>query len=93
MFGYSVKYSKNIWDQLKGLKVEKLIKALEKDGWILDETRKNTSAYIKTCSEGNKRITIHYHPGKTYYNPSLLKAILDIIGWEEKDLYKLKLIK
>lgn len=88
-----MKYSKNVWDQLRGIKAKKLINALEKDNWILDETHRNTQAYIKNNPEGNRRVVIHYHPGKTYCSPKLLKLIFNAIGWEEEELKKLKLIK
>lgn len=88
-----MKYSKNIWEQLKGIEAKKLIEALKKDNWILDETRKSTQAYMKNTPGGNRRVVIHYHPGKTYRSPKLLKIIFDAIGWREKELKKLKLIK
>jgi len=37
-------------------------------------------------------VVIHYHPRKTY-GPGLLKGLLADIGWDEKDLKRLKLIK
>lgn len=88
-----MKYSKNVWDQLRGIKVKKIIKALEKDNWILDETCKNSYGYIKNTTENNRRVVIHYHPGKTYRSPKLLKRIFDAIGWNEEELKRLKLIK
>ena len=93
MFGRSVKFSKNTWEQLKALKVKRLMKALEKDKWTLDETCKNTYSYINTCDKGHRRVTLHNHPGKTFYNPNLLKHVLNAIGWNEEDLKRLKLIK
>ncbi len=39
-----------------------------------------------------KRVSIHYHPKKTY-GPKLLKKLLRQIGWTEDDLRRLKLIK
>jgi len=39
-----------------------------------------------------RRVSIHYHPHKTY-GPSMLKMLLDDIGWSEEQLRALKLIK
>lgn len=84
-------YSKNVWNQLKGLTVERLMKALKKDGWVEEPT---VGATIPFRHPGTKKIVvIHYHPKKTYRNPGLLKGILDVIGWSEKEMKNLKLIK
>jgi len=85
-----MKYSKNVWEQLKSITVERLIKALEKDGWIHDENWRQ--AYVYYNPKNGNRVTIHFHPGKTY-RPKMLKLILESIGWDEKDMRKLKLIK
>ena len=37
------------------------------------------------------RVSVHYHPKKTY-GEKMLKALLDDIGWDDKDLKRLKLI-
>lgn len=65
------------------------MKALVKDGWEREETSGATQGYYK--GEG-QRVVIHYHPKKTY-RPKLLKALIADIGWSEKDLKRLKLIK
>jgi predicted RNA binding protein YcfA (HicA-like mRNA interferase family) len=83
-------YKKNVWDQIKNITCDDIIRALLKDGFILDETKNNTSAYYHP--ESKRRITIHYHPGKTY-GPNLLKKMFDDIEWGEKDFKRLKLIK
>ena len=64
-----------------------------KDGWIKEGKRGAVQAYRKEV-EGHSvvRVTIHYHPGKTY-GVKLLKALLADIGWTEADLKRLKLIK
>ena len=81
-------FSKSVWDQLKNITPKEVISALERDGWVKDVTRGATRAYYK---EG-QRVVIHYHPKKTY-GPGILKGILGDIGWSEKDLSRLKLIK
>lgn len=99
----------NVWDQLKGLSDKDIIKALEKDGWTLDGTNKNTRAYIKGFQKpgesrdpktGIKRPyivenrRIVIHPHPgKSYGPKLLKGLLADIGWTEEDYRRLKLIK
>ena len=83
-------YSPNTWNQLKNTTADELVKALKKDGWERDEER--AGGAILAFRKSSERITIHYHPKKTY-GPKLLKGLLDKIGWSEKDLQRLKLIK
>jgi len=84
-----VKLSKQTWDQLKNITADKLIKSLEKDNWQKDVS--NGAEMIYRSPDG-RRVSIHYHPQKTY-GPKLLKSLLNDIGWSEKDMLKLKLIK
>ncbi|MBA7689326.1 hypothetical protein ES703_97832 [subsurface metagenome] len=80
-----------IWNQLKNLTCDRIMSALERDGWIRDITRGATLAYLNR--DKNRRVVIHYHPKKTYSNAKLLRGLLKDIGWNEKDLKRLKLIK
>ncbi len=85
-------YAPNIWNQLKNLTAEDIIKALQRDGWTRDPSSKGAVlAYIKYGSP-TQRVTIHFHPKKTY-GAKLLKALIDDIGWDEADLKRLKLIR
>ncbi len=84
-----MKFPKHIWNQLKNKSPKDLISALEKDGAVPDITRGAIQVY--RYPDG-RRVTIHYHPGRTY-GPKLLKALIDDIGWTEDDLRRLKLIK
>jgi predicted RNA binding protein YcfA (HicA-like mRNA interferase family) len=79
----------NMWAQLRNLTVEELIRALEKDGAIWDDSHGGVRVY--KLKSGFK-ITIHYHPKKTF-GPQLLSELLEKIGWTEADLKRLKLIK
>ena len=85
-----------IWDQIKSVTPKRLIKALKKDGWEEEDTRGATRAFVKFTANGHsdtrKRVVIHYHPRKTY-QPKLLKALIEEIGWTPEDLLRLKLIK
>lgn len=78
----------NIWNQLKSITADEIISALKKDGWEQDVTIGAVQAFRK----GNKRVTIHYHPKKTY-GVRLLNDLLDDIGWSVDDLKRLKLVK
>jgi predicted RNA binding protein YcfA (HicA-like mRNA interferase family) len=82
-------FQKNIWTQLKNKTVEEIISALEKDGWFQDTCSGAVRVYL---SPERKRVTIHYHPKKTY-KQSLLKALLNDIGWSVDDMKRLKFIK
>jgi predicted RNA binding protein YcfA (HicA-like mRNA interferase family) len=78
----------NVWRQIKNKTKDEIISALQKDGWILDESKGAEQIYLKN----NKRVSIHYHPKETF-GPKLLKNLLADIGWNEDDLKRLKLIK
>ena len=86
-------YPATVWRQLKNITVERLMRALENDGW---DKCKPSGARHPYKKEGNKgkaeRIVIHYHPKKTY-GPKMLKGLLGDIGWSSDDLKRLKLIK
>ena len=80
---------KNIWNQLKNKSADDFISALQKDGWNKDTTI--GAEQIFRHPDG-RRISIHYHPRKTY-QPKLLKRLLEDIGWTENEMKKLKFIK
>jgi predicted RNA binding protein YcfA (HicA-like mRNA interferase family) len=82
-------FSKQTWDQLKNKTAKDLMSALGKDGAVLDMTRGAVQVFLYP---DGRRVTIHYHPSKTY-GPNLLKSLIEDIGWTEKDLRRLKLIK
>jgi len=85
-------FPQHVWRQLKSVTADEIIAALKRDDYKQDPSGKDaTIAYIKEGAP-NRRIVIHYHPGKTY-GPKLLTALLDDIGWTEQDMRRLKLIK
>ena len=84
-----MKFPPDIWNQLKNKTADHLISALKKDGWNPDE--KIGAQQVWRHLDG-RRVSIHYHPKKTY-GPNLLKALLKDIGWTESDMRRLKLIK
>ncbi len=82
-------YPRHVWNQLKNLTAKDLANALEKDGWIRDE--KQGAVQVYRHPDG-KRVTIHFHPGKTY-GARLLKQLLKDIGWSIADMQRLKLVR
>lgn len=88
-------YSRPVWNQLKGLTLKELARALKRDGWIEESRAGATLGFIKTTGNGagtRRRVVLHVHPGKSL-GPRLLRALLDDIGWSEDDLVRLKLIR
>ena len=83
-------FPKNVWDQLKNITTRELIAALEKDGFRPDEELKTERIYKHP---DGRRCSIHYHKGSKCYGPKLLKGLFKGIGWSEKDLRRIKLIK
>jgi predicted RNA binding protein YcfA (HicA-like mRNA interferase family) len=77
-----------IWDQIKNISADEIVKALEKDGWMLNRSRGSRLTYLKD----NKIVSIHFHPHK-HYGHDMIKDLFQDIGWNEADLKRLKLIK
>jgi predicted RNA binding protein YcfA (HicA-like mRNA interferase family) len=84
-----MRYSGNIWRQLKNLTADDLISALKRDGWIADDCSGSYHPFINPVTRN--RVIIHYHPRKTY-GAKMLKSLLDDIGWNENDMARLGLI-
>jgi predicted RNA binding protein YcfA (HicA-like mRNA interferase family) len=82
-------YPAHVWEQLKNLTAEEIVRALKKDGWVKE---KGSGAIHVYLGPDKKRVGIHYHPHKTY-GPKLLKGLIEDIGWTESDFERLKLIK
>jgi predicted RNA binding protein YcfA (HicA-like mRNA interferase family) len=83
-------YSSHIRDQLKNLTAKDIISALKRDGW----SRDIGIGAIQVYKKASRRVSIHYHPNKTYRNPKLLDVLLGThIGWTVDDLVRLKLVR
>ena len=86
-------YPKNVWDQLKNITVERLMKALENDGWKKCKSNGARHPYTKEDNKGRAdRIVLHYHAKKTF-SKFRLNGLLDDIGWSVEDLKRLELIQ
>lgn len=81
-------FPRHVWARLKNITADELISALKKDGWERDTKR--GAQQIWKHPDG-RRVSIHYHPKKTY-QPKLLKSLLRDIGWTVDDMQRLKLI-
>ena len=92
-------FDNSVWNQLKSVTCDDLIRALLKDGWTDEEKRGATRGFFKEVTNGSpattirRRVVIHYHPKKTYGKSLLTRLIEEDIGWTPKDLVRLKLIK
>ncbi len=67
-------YSGSVWSQLKNTTADELISALEKSGWKLEPHC--TGAIQVYRNDKGERVSVHYHPKKTY-GPKLLKGLLE----------------
>lgn len=83
-------YPSHVWEQLKNITADELTRALLNDGFRSEGRRGGTLSYYNPANR--RRVTIHYHPGKTF-GPKLLKKLISAIGWNIADLKRLKLIK
>jgi predicted RNA binding protein YcfA (HicA-like mRNA interferase family) len=85
--------NKQTWAQIKSVTAQELINALRKDrqnGWEEDAVKGAEHVFLN--KKNNRRVSIHFQPGKTY-GPNLLKSLLEDIGWTDTDMRRLKLIK
>jgi len=76
---------------LKNTPVQKLIKALERDGFYLRRTGQ-TGGRINVHPD-KRRVVIHYHHGSDTLKRKILRNILEGTRWSKEDLVRLQLIK
>ena len=81
---------KNVWSQIKSVTRLEFIDALSKDGY--EETGKRGADRGFRHSITGKYIVIHFHSKKPFGRDTL-KMLLNDLGWMEKDLRRLKLIR
>jgi hypothetical protein len=91
-------FAQNVWNQLKNLTKGEFVSALQRDNWTLEQPSASSGSvrlYIKYNALGKpeRRIEIHYHHSSDTLGRNLLKGLLDDVGWTEKDMRRLKLIK
>ena len=76
---------------LRNTPVREMIKALERDGFILRRTTQ-TGGNIYTHPDGRMTV-IHYHKGSDILTRKTLRSIIKAVRWNEQDLKRLGLIK
>lgn len=81
-------YPKQLWAQLKNLTADELVRALDRAGWVCDMKGGSMRIYL---SKDGRRVSVHYHPGKTY-GAKMLQGLLGDIGWSESEMRSYKLI-
>ncbi len=82
-------YPSHIWAQLKSITAAELIAALKRDGWECDMA--GGSIQIFRHPSDGRRVSVHFHPKKTF-GARLLKELLADIGWSEADMKRIKLL-
>jgi len=82
-----MKYSHQVWEQIKNKTSLDFIRALNKQLGGPDTV--TGSEYIYRFPD-KRRVSIHRH--KKSYGPKLLKALLDKIHWTEEQMKEFKFI-
>ena len=86
-------YPKHVWDQLRSTTHGEFEKALQRDGWVWQQTSGAEQIYMHPDRPEEKNmVSVHSHPGKVI-RPGTLKSMLEATGWDEEDLVRVKLIK
>lgn len=75
---------------LRNVPVRKLIRALERDGFVYRRAKGSQRVYRHP---DGRRAVIHYHHGGDTLPVGTLKQIIDATRWNEEDLRRLSLIK
>ena len=83
----SKKLSKNVYQQLDGISIEKIERALIRDGY----RKENMTFYHDNPSKQD--VVLHFHPGKTYSANFIRDYFMPLTNWDIEDLKRLKLIK
>jgi len=82
----SIDYSK-----LRGLTAQKLIRALQRDGFIF--SRQSGSHRIYYHPDGRRVTVTFHHPSDTFPIKTLKRILEEEAGWTEEDLRRLKLLR
>lgn len=75
---------------LRNVPVRKLIRALERDGFVYRRAKGSQRVYRHP---DGRRVVIHYHHGGDTLPVGTLKQIIEATRWTEEDLRRLGLIK
>ncbi len=75
---------------LRNTPVRRLMKALERDGFLLERSTR-TGGHIFRHPDGRMAL-LHYHKGSDTLTRKTLKSFLESTRWTEEDLRRLKLL-
>lgn len=76
---------------LRNTPVQKLIKALERDGFSLERTTP-TGSHIYKHPHGRMTV-VHFHHKSDTLTRKTLRSLVEAVNWTQEDLVRLKLIK
>ncbi|MCZ7627505.1 MAG: hypothetical protein C3F12_13865 [Candidatus Methylomirabilota bacterium] len=77
-------------EPLRNVPVRKLIRALERDGFLYRRLKGSQRVYRHP---DGRRVVIHYHHGGDTLPAGTLRQILSATNWNEDDLRRLGLIE
>ncbi len=75
---------------LRNTPVQKLIRALEKDGFTFKGNKGSNRIYRDTSN--GRRVVIHYHKGKDVLPRGTLGSVLNGAQWTQEDVKRLGLL-
>jgi predicted RNA binding protein YcfA (HicA-like mRNA interferase family) len=76
---------------LKNITVEKFIRALERDGFVLKRTAGSHRTYKNSVT--GRRVTLSYHHSGDTIRIGTLSSLINDAGWTKDDLIRLELIR
>jgi len=77
-------------EELRNLPVRKLVRALERDGFVYRRLKESQRVYRHA---DGRRVVVHYHHGGDTLQIGTLRQIFEVTRWTELDLQRLGLIK
>jgi predicted RNA binding protein YcfA (HicA-like mRNA interferase family) len=77
-------------EELRNVPVRKLIRALERDGFVYRRAKGSQRVYRHA---DGRRVVIHYHHGGDTLPIGTLSQIIDATRWTETDFRRLGLVK
>lgn len=78
------------YSKLRSVKARKLIRALQRDGFVFDHQTGSHRVYYHP--DGRRVVVVFHRPGDTF-PPKTLRGIIQDTGWTEADLRRLGLMK
>jgi len=76
-------------DRLRNVPVRKLVRALERDGFVYRRSKGSQRVYRHA---DGRRVVVHYHHGGDTLPVGTLTQILQATGWSENDCERLGLL-